>query len=281
MTPPSSILVASDLSAQSDRALARAIMLANTWSAELTVIHVLASELSWPDYDERPSWRRSSDRKVNIESDIRADLATFPTAKIRILDGEPGAAIVDLARKEQFDLIIVGESRRGMIGGGATLDALFRSAPTSTLVIKNRPRHDYRKIVVGTDFTEEALVALESAASLFPAASLALLHSFDVPYRSLMSDSPLGHEFGALEKETIRNFIDRAALADSVKAKVATYVEHGDPAEMLGRYAADNRVDLTVIGAYPRGRLFHYLVGGYGPRIVERVVSDVLVVRPR
>ena len=116
---------------------------------------------------------------------------------------------------------------------------------------------------------------------LFPSASLALLHSFEVPYRSLVSDNQLSRDFGVMEEETIRGFIAQAALPQSVKSGIVTLVEHGHPSEMLGRYAADHDIDLTVIGAYERGRLFHYLVGGQGPRILEAVLSDVLVVRPR
>ena len=49
---------------------------------------------------------------------------------------------------------------------------------------------------------------------------------------------------------------------------------------MLASNVVEQGADLTVIGAYERGRLFHTLVVGKGPRIVETVPNDVLVVRP-
>lgn len=280
--PPRKILVASDLSAGSDRALGRGIRLAESWSAELTVLHVLDKRCPWPEYDQGPSWQRAPDRMAPIERDLRADLSSNPSAKVRIVEGEPHAVIRDVAEEEKSELIIVGESRPWTIGGGGrTLEVLFRAAQVSILVVKQRPRRDYSKVLIGTDFTDEALVALERAAELFPSASLALLHSFEIPYRSLVSDNQLSRDFGVMEKETIRKFIERAALPQSVKVGIVTLVEHGHPADMLGRYAADHDIDLTVIGAYERGRLFHYLIGGRGPRILEAVRSDVLVVRPR
>jgi len=83
-----------------------------------------------------------------------------------------------------------------------------------------------------------------------------------------------------MERETIRGFVEKATLPQQVRDNVFTLVEHGPPAEMLYRYAADHQTDLTVIGAYERGRLFHTLLGGEGPRILETVASDILVVRP-
>lgn len=278
---PKKILVASDLSAGSDRAMDRGIQLATAWGAALTVLHVLDKKSPWPEYDREPSWQRSSYGLARIERDLRADLGSMAAAKVRILEGEPTAVIRDVAEEEHSDLIVVGEGRPWGLGAPSkTLDVLFRSAPVSTLVVKQRPRREYGKILVGTDFTDEALVALEHAGGLFPSASLALLHSFEVPYRSLVSDNQLSRDFGAMEKETIRGFIAQAALPETVKAGIATFVEHGHPADMLGRYADDHDIDLTVIGAYERSRLFHYLVGGQGPRILEAVRSDVLVVRP-
>lgn len=279
---PSSILVASDLSARSDRALDRAIQLATAWHATVTVLHVLDKKSPWPEYDRSPSWQRSPDGIARIERELGTDLSPMTKAKVRIIEGEPDVVIRKVAEEEESDLIIVGEGSRREFGAASkTLDALFRSAPVSTLVVKQRPRRAYRKILVGTDFTDEALAALEHAAALFPSASLALLHSFELPYRALVSDNQLSRGFGALEEQNIREFIAKAAVPQAVKAGIATFVEHGDPADMLGRYAVDGDIDLTVIGAYERGRLFHYLVGGRGPSILETVQSDILVVRPR
>lgn len=280
-TPPRKILMASDLSAQSDRAMGRAVQLATGWGAALTVLHVLDKKSPWPEYDHGPSWQGSPDGMARIERDLRADLGQVAAAKVRIVEGEPAAVILDVAEEEQSELIIVGEGRPWVVGSASkTLDVLFRSSPASTLVVKQRPRREYSKILVGTDFTDEALIALEHAAGLFPSASLALLHSFEVPYRSLFSDNQLSRDFGVMEEETIREFIAQAAIPQSVKSGIATFVEHGHPADMLRRYADDHDIDLTVIGAYERGRLFHYLIGGQGPRILETVRSDVLVVRP-
>ena len=64
-----------------------------------------------------------------------------------------------------------------------------------------------------------------------------------------------------------------------VVARARESVRSGE-ANALAGWAESHAIDLTVIGAYERSRLFHYLVGGQGPRILEAVRSDVLLVRP-
>ena len=57
------------------------------------------------------------------------------------------------------------------------------------------------------------------------------------------------------------------------------FFEEGPPSVMLGAYVMERKADLTVIGAFERGMLFHLTVRGNGPRIVDEVPGDVLVVR--
>lgn len=123
----------------------REVQLAASWCAELTVPHVLDKKSPWPEYDQGPSWQGSPDDMARIERDLRADFGPIPSARVRIVEGEPDAVIRDFAEEEKSDLIVVGDGRPWIIGGaGRTLDVLFRSAPVSILVVKQRPRRDYR-----------------------------------------------------------------------------------------------------------------------------------------
>lgn len=279
--PPKKILVASDLSGRSDRAVDRAIQLALTWGAELIAVHALEPVSDWSD-GSTPSWRQPPDLAGRIEQHLRDDLKAVPSAQVRILEGNPHQIIQRVAEQEKCDLVVLGDGRqRSFSGIGGTLDELFRTASTSLLVVKQRPRRAYQRILVGTDFTDEALASLEVTAKLFPQASLTLMHAFELPYRSLMSGDQLSRDFSAMENETIRQFIEQADIPQTTKSAIVPLIEHGPPAQMLHRYAAEHQCDMTVIGAYERRRIFHSLIGGQGPRILEAVQTDILVVRPR
>lgn len=71
------ILMASDISARYDRALARAALLALAWQSELTVAHVVhAAEVAQHDRltNGTPSWRRPESRAQSLERALRTDM---------------------------------------------------------------------------------------------------------------------------------------------------------------------------------------------------------------
>lgn len=285
-TPPKKILLATDLSARSDRALDRATELARRWDAELVVVHAVEGDAHiGPEYRGLPAWRGPPDIASRVEAQIREDVrGECPRLQVRVREGDAVGVILDAIEEEGCDLVVLALGRYRPLGWpplGRTIDELFRRSPVSVLVVKRRPGGPYTHLLVGTDFTDEARIGLETAAGAFPDAEIAVMHAFEIPYRSLLLDSPLAREFGEMEHSTIAQFVQGADLPAEVKARVATLIEHGPPDVMLGAYVMEKGADLTVIGAFERGRLFHTIVGGFGPRIVSAVPSDVLVVRPQ
>lgn len=283
-TPPKRILLATDLSGRGDRALDRATQIASQWDAELLVVHALeGGGLAGSEHQGLPSWRKPPDSLAMVEAQIRDDLrGECPRLRVHVEEGPAIRVILETVERERCDLVVVGLGRHRSFGWpplGKTIDELFRGSPVSVLVVKKRPRGPYDHLLVGTDFTPEARAGLETAARFFPEATLALMHAFDMPYRALLLDNQLSREFGAMERSTLKAFADEADLPLDVRPRLLTLIEHGPPEVMLSTYVVEHRADLTVIGAYERSRLFHTVVVGNGPRIVEAAPSDVLVVR--
>ena len=285
-TPPRKILLATDLSARSDRALDRATQLAHQWNAGLIVVHALENEtvaVRSPYYEDLPSWRRPPDPAIAVEKQIRRDIRE-PVSDLRIIvtQGEAAETILDIAEQERCDLIVVGAARDqglGRINLGRTVEYLIRRAPTSVLVVKTRPSGAYRHILVGTDFTDEARYGLSVATKLFPDSVFAVMHAFDMPYRSLTTSSQLSRDFSAMEQEEIKAHVRDADIPPQVRAGIVTLIEHGPPEQMIHNYVVEQNADLTVIGTIGRGMLFHLLIGGHAPKIVDGTPSDILVVR--
>ncbi len=284
---PKKIVLATDLSARSDRALDRAAQLARQWNAALIIVHALEKPQItpswWSQLEDIPSWRRPADPATAIAEQIRRDAqADIGEFDIRVSEGDPADVVMEVARQEQADLIVLGIARNETLGRmmlGNTTEHLVRKSPVSILVVKNRPHAPYQHILAGTDFTEESRFGLVMAAQMFPDATLALMHAFEMPYRSLMTDSKLSRDFSAMEKETIKAFIDESGLPEKARQRIVPMIEHGSPPVMLSKYATERGADLTVIGAYSRNLTFHLLIGGTARRIVDAVPSDVLVVR--
>lgn len=282
--PPKKILLATDLSARGDRALDRATQLARQWGAELVAVHALESEsLDTPEHRGLPSWRRPPDAAALVERQIREDIrGELPNLKVIVEEGPAPRVVLEAVQRERPDLVVLGLGRsRGLGGGGVgrTVDELFRRSPTSVLVVKRRPNGPYSHLLVGTDYTDESRRGLEVAARLFPTAVLALMHAYEMPYRAVILDTQLGRDYGEMERATAREFLARADLAEETRERIVTLIEDGPPEVRMSNYVMEQGADLTVIGAFERSRLFHVMIVGRGPRIVEAVPSDVLVVR--
>lgn len=281
-SPPGKILLATDLSGRSDRALDRAVRLAHHWGAELHIVHVLEDSTALPDTHGLPSWRWPPDMAAVVELQIRDDVqGPCPDLRVHVEEGPVLPSILKVVAREKPGLVVVGGRRPEPFGDlGRTIDELFRRCPVSVLVVKRRPHGAYRKVLVGDDFTKEARHGLEVAVHLFPDAGFTLMHAHEMAYGRLLLDSQLSEAFGEMERATIRESLSEAAIPDDIRGRIDTLIEHGAPEVMLSNYVREKAADLTVIGAYERGRLFHAVVKGKGPRIVQAVPGDVLVVRP-
>lgn len=281
-TPPQRILLATDLSARGDRALDRATQLALRWGAELLVVHAV-EEASAAEHGALPSWRRPPNIVDTLDRQIRADVrGDCPRLRVLVEEGPATRVVLEAVEREKCDLVIVGQGRARPLGFttlSKTIDDLFRRSPVSVLIVKQRPREPYRHILVGTDLTPESRRGLEVAAQMFPDAMFVLMNAFELPYRALLQDTQLGSDFGVMERAALHELVAEAALPDKVRTGVLTLIEHGPAEVMLSTYVNERQADLTVIGAYERSRLFHVVVRGNGPGIVEAVPSDVLVVR--
>ncbi|MFQ5895350.1 MAG: universal stress protein [Nitrospinota bacterium] len=146
------ILVPVDFSEYSKEALAVAADVARDYGAQLLVLHVMAEPESSVPYEVYVDWGR-------VKSDIRADsermlvgmmrevfgpgerkeLESEPTTLIRW--GEPGRGILDVAREEKADLIIMathGRTGLSRVFMGSVTESVLRRAPCPTLVIRSR-----------------------------------------------------------------------------------------------------------------------------------------------
>lgn len=287
--PPERILVATDGGSRSDRALDRAAQLARQWNAHLIIVHAMeAAMLNIAGIAEPlPSWRRPPDPVQVMERQIRRDLRE-PVGRlsIHIEIGDPVPVILQVAEQQKCDFIVLGTAREDLPGpgrlfAGSTVEQLVRKAPVSLLVVKSRPDGPYRHVLVGTDFTDESRAGLVFAATAFPDSQLTALHACEMAYRALRFDNPLSTEFAAMERATMQEFIRNSGLPEDVRDRIRTVIEHGPADLMLSHYADEKHADLTVIGAYGRGRLFHLLIGGNAPRIMDSVHGDVLLVRAK
>lgn len=283
--PPRSILLATDLSARSDRALDRAVSLAKCWKAHLTVLHVLEEEVSPLDQvDLLPSWRRPPEPLDMVGKNILADLGELgESATILVERGDTIDSIMRVAAVNSSELIVIGVARNELLGQlmlGRTVDRLLRRSQVPILVVKERARHPYRRVVVATDFSESSRHALVAAMHFFPDEALTIFHAYDAPVSGLINDAAAyRRQCHKLAEQDCEVFLRDTAELASRRRRPKVLLEYGAPNYLLRDYVADDLADLVVVGTHGRSAISDVLIGSVAKQILEDVPCDTLVIR--
>ncbi len=137
MFRPTKILVPTDFSEYSDKALQQAFDIAGQNSAKVYVLHVIHEEMHrcWVDYclsDEQMEQFKAQMR-TGAQEDLQKQVAKFPEAKgleitLDVKGGIPAEAILKEEQEKGIDLIVIGSLGRTGIAkyflGSVTLNVL-------------------------------------------------------------------------------------------------------------------------------------------------------------
>jgi nucleotide-binding universal stress UspA family protein len=144
-----------------------------------------------------------------------------------------------------------------------------------------------KHILVPTDFSEPALVAMKYARALAEnfGASLHLLHVIEENSLDYFAwTSPVGSPAMAsvqLEMEKTARFqLEQMMTADErtkFELKIVTLV--GSPFLEIIRYARSQNIDLIIMGTHGRGPIAHMLMGSVAEKVVRKAPCPVLTVR--
>lgn len=135
--------------------------------------------------------------------------------------------------------------------------------------------YHYEDILVGTDGSETAATAVEHATSLADGID-------DTVYVLSVADSaerPL--TYGADSVEGVEEAVERTATemrAHAGEATVRGAVREGRPADELLAYAAEQDVDVVVLGRSGRTGLADQVLGSTADRVVRRAAVPVVLV---
>jgi nucleotide-binding universal stress UspA family protein len=143
---------------------------------------------------------------------------------------------------------------------------------------------DFKKIVIGTDFSENSNYAFKYALDMARKydAALVLIHVVSEPtdlngfYVPHISFEKLEEEVREGAKRMMERFCE-AHLGDYHKFE--TYIERGLPFAQVIKKAKETNADLIVVGTHGRTGLDHVLFGSTAEKIVRKSPVPVLTVR--
>jgi len=292
MNPTESILAATDLSASSRDAVARAFLLAAETGAALTLTHVLSQGaldtlLKLFGAESAPVEKLLMDEAREALAKLEAELGEphGVTAALHLQAGVVLSTILDQADAMDARLLVVGAHGEGALHRlllGSTAERLLRRTLRPILVVKKMPQATYKCVLVPVDFSPWSLSALKLAGVLAPQAELVLLHAFEAPFESRL-------QYAGVEAETISHYRTAArqeaqlqlqALVKSagLPAESARMsVQHGDAAAAILNQAQEQNCDLIVMGKHGQGVMEELLLGSVTEYILAQAGCDVLV----
>ncbi len=287
---PTSLLLATDLSARCDRALARAVQLARQWNARLVVATVLpdavtdeiSSQLlsSTPTLDDARA-RQLAERRLQRLLDNQAEGVVVD---IRIGHGHIGRAVLQLAEEEHCGLIITGISSDPLFELpmlGSSVLWLTRHSLLPVLIVHDRVRGPYRNLAVACDFSDSTLHASRQALALMGTPlQLSLVHALDSTSGLLFSgdrETMQEHAHADAREQAQSMLTELRPLLG--QAHVQKVIEPGDPARIVSEHAQAAGVELVVVTTHGRSALFNLLIGSVARQLVETLETDTLLLR--
>jgi nucleotide-binding universal stress UspA family protein len=281
------ILVATDFSPVSMRALDYAESLARRYDSHVYVTHVISVDaypLAAPEVTVgmANTQRREAENRVQ-EMLFSGRLRDVPH-EVLIEEGALWPTLDRIIQKNDIDLVVVGTHGMGtvqklVIGSGA--EQIFRHSTRPVLTVGpavdggDVPKAEFKHILFATDF---GLGSDREAAYAFSlgqehGATVTVLHV--VRYLEDYSENGL-----ALKREAIKHQLqDLVPSGGDVWCETQFRMAIGDPAEEILRIAQETKADLIVMGAKDRAGLTGHVPGTKAYKIVSQAHCPVLTVR--
>lgn len=276
------ILVATDLSGRSEKAVARGLSLAAQFDARLKIVHVVD--------DDQPAVL--TDMEASRSADLLAE-AVRPLAEkfgvtpdIEIVKGIESEAIRMAADEMNADLLVLGAHRRQFLRDvftGTTVERVIRTCERPVLMARLDIEETYKKAVAAIDLSKPSIDALEfaSSVSFFGCSSLMLLHAYLPLASGFMRYASVGEEriedyARALESEARSALENLARTMPLAGLKPELLIEEGAAAEVIADVIARKSPQLVVLGTTGNSMLKHIVIGSVANAVLRDADCDVL-----
>lgn len=284
--PMKRIVVATDFSTRSDRAMRRAALLARETGASISLLHIVDGDR--PDYLVSHDRTAAEKALAELSRTIR-DVDGLPCNYHLALD-DPFEGIVAATKTLQADLLVIGPHRRQILRDafvGTTAERVIRHSSVPVLMANGSPLGPYRRVLAASDLSPQSVEALGALARLDLAAGaeLTLFQAIDIPEVALMirATTP-SHDinFHIEKRENAASEELRAFAADLplTPRRCMARMAEGTTAIAILQASAKAEADLIVIGTRGQSGLTRFLLGSVAEAVLRSATVDVLAVPP-
>jgi nucleotide-binding universal stress UspA family protein len=279
------VLAGIDLTERSRHAFARAVDLARTPGASLSLLHVTSDAMP----NQLALAHEVYAGEVLRDLAMKAQAEGAKGVECILVRGRDYETIIEEARKTHSDVIVIGTHRPSSLVQdllGTTADRVLRLGGLPVLLVKKKPAGAYASILVAVDFSQASRRALDFAVRTFPQARICTITAYGSARRSLLGDDAVEREAAAETRRlALKGFLDEARQAagpafEGTFAKIVAIVERGWAEDIIVRTAEAEKPDLIVMGTHARGGLQHAVLGSVAEWVLTQAPCDVLAVPP-
>jgi nucleotide-binding universal stress UspA family protein len=277
------ILVATDFSTRSDRALRRATLLARQLGAGLSLAHVVD--------DDQPAHlvRAHANSSQSLLEEAARTIEKFDgiAAAVKVVRNDASAGILEAADEAEADLIVLGAHRRQLrdIFVGTTAERTVATTRCPVLIAAGVPTGPYAVTLVALEMDEpsSSVARHVQEMGMLSAGQVVAMHAFDAPARGMMqramSDRGAIDEYVADEglraSEDFRRFLAGTGLPANRHRLLPV---NGSPARTILECASAENAALIVVGTSQRSGIERLILGSVAKDVVGHADRDVLVV---
>jgi len=290
---PMMIVAATDFSDSARAGVERAALIAWEHQAQLTLVHAF-DEASWERFLSLDTAREKHFADPPIPQaweKIRAAAGQLARKHDVVVSGVVAVehapeAIAATAKTVHASLIVLGphgDRLSDLLYLGSTALGIARIAACPVLVVRNRPKAGYARCLVGIDFSPPSLRAATTAARLFPAAAITLLHaaqSIEGPMiftgASTETIDAANAELRALARKRLVGLFPagQPGRLDSAARRAVTAPVH----LALQRALKSGKFNVVALGRDSKAALAERVLGSVPASMLVNAPADLLIV---
>jgi nucleotide-binding universal stress UspA family protein len=292
------VLWATDGSKVSEEALKYAVLFAENFGSDIVGIHVIPKPEKLLFKTEFHDWT------VKVEENLKSELSSLAknleakgiSFKGVVLKGIPGVEILECARRENANLIVLGKSGLGLLDRilvGSTTLRVLRESEIPVLAVKKTDGEGDIKIgnilvpVEISDMVNSALIFAIELARKIKAKITALyvfrldVYTYEVPASTLFLDDLIKFSSEELARRVEEVTQLRSESKDYTGLEINTRVIQAiNPAIAISDYASSNGIDLIVINTHGRKGLSRLILGSVTEKVIQESSCAVLALKP-
>lgn len=239
------------------------------------------------------------DTFINKETDEARELADSVTERLRsrgletktqIIEGYPGTGIVDYAREQQADFIVVGSQGRSAIMRlliGSIAKLVVHTAHCCVEIVRASKRTDGMRILLATDGSDYSIAAARSIAERpWPEKSeFKIVSVVDLVVPAVNPSWVSGEALPRIRAENTKLSEETVELAQRILndsgLQATTQVLMGTPKWRIVDEAKDWGANLVVVGSHGRRGMTRLLLGSVSEAVAMHAHCSVDVIRER